>query len=137
MFDLHEKDFVSLNRSLEEKLVFILSKWIKVLVIMLLLYNIESCVNESLSLLVEDLGTVVGVWQNYPDQAVVGLDLLVVHSHDEVLLVPGVHWAGLHSVVLLANALMNLMCLRLQTNLFKRLCNSFLKWLLTLVLSSI
>ena len=86
---------------------------------MLHLDNIEDWVSPALSSMLPNLSCVVAMWKQDPDQAVVSSCLLVLDSHDEVLLLPGVYRAIIDSKVLLSNALENVLCLGMQTNLLE------------------
>ena len=104
---------------------------------MLHLNDIKDWVNPALSSMVPNLSGIVAMWKQDSDQAIICSGLLVLDSHDEVLLRPGVYWAVVHCKVLLSSALVNMLLLGFQTNLFERLSNNLLEWNLTPVLSSL
>ena len=134
-FDVEK--FISFNLCLNEKNEVLLSEWIEVLVKMLHLNDIKDWVSPALSSMVPNLSGIVAMWKQDSDQAIICSGLLVLDSHDEVLLRPGVYWAVVHCKVLLSNALVNMLLLGFQTNLFERLSNNLLEWNLTPVLSSL
>ena len=134
-FDVEK--FISFNLCLNKKSEVLLAKWVKILVEMLHLDDIKDWVSPALSSMIPNLSSVVAVWKQDSDQAIVGSCLLVLDSHDEVLLLPGVYWAVIYSKVLLSNALVNMLLLGFQTNLFKRVSDNLFKWNLTSVLSSL
>ena len=134
-FDVEK--FISFNLCLNEKSEVLLAEWVKVLVKMLHLDDIKDWVSPALSSMVPNLSSVVAVWKQDSDQAIVSSGLLVLDSHDKVLLLPGVYWAVIYSKVLLSNALVNMLLLGFQTDLFKRFSNNLLEWNLTSVLSSL
>lgn len=113
------KNFIRFNLLLDEKSKVLLAEWIEILVEMLHLNNIEDWVSPALSSMLPNLSCVVAMWKQDPDQAVVSSCLLVLDSHDEVLLLPGVYRAIIDSKVLLSNALENVLCLGMQTNLLE------------------
>jgi hypothetical protein len=84
---------------------------------MLLLNNIENGVDPFKSCLIPNLGSVVAVREKDSNQAIVGLDLLVLDSHNEVLLAKGVNGAINNGVVLLSNALQDIFSLSLEANM--------------------
>ena len=134
-FDMEK--FICFNLCFNEKSEVLLAEWVKVLVEMLHLNDIKDWVSPALSSMIPNLSSVVAVWKQNSDQAIIGSCLLVLNSYNEVLLLPSVYWAVIYSKVLLSNALENILLLGFETNLFERLSDNFFEWNLTSILSSL
>ena len=63
MLDFDKQDFVSLDFSLQEQLVIILAKWIKIFVVMLLFNYIKCSIHKLLTIFVEYLCSIIAMWQ--------------------------------------------------------------------------